>query len=98
MIKAVGEETVLDKGIKVYAAIDIKKQLHAQDDLQRGLRAVDKRQGFRGTLRNIQDSKEVAEFLLVTRNQLMDEASPVRILRPDGAFEKQGPLNLTEQR
>jgi len=95
LIKAVGEETVLDKGIKVFAAIDIKKQLHAQDDLQRGLHAVDKRQGFRGVTRNIQDSKEEAEFLLQTRNQMMDEASPIRILRPDGQFEQRGPLNLT---
>jgi penicillin-binding protein 1A len=97
LIKAVGEETVLDKGIKVFAAIDIKKQLHAQDDLQRGLRAVDKRQGFRGANRNIQDAKEIAEFLLQSRNVMMDEASPVRTLRPDGGFELRGPLNLANK-
>lgn len=97
LVKAVGEETLLDKGIKIYTSIDIKKQIHAQEDVQRGLRAVDKRQGFRGATRNIQDSKEVAEFLLTTRNQMMDDASPERILRPDGEFEKRGPLNLANK-
>lgn len=97
LVKAVGEETLLDKGIKIYTSIDIKKQVHAQEDVQRGLRAVDKRQGFRGATRNIQDSKEVAEFLLSTRNQMMDDASPERILRPDGEFEKRGPLNLASK-
>lgn len=97
LIKTVGEENVLDKGLKVYAALDIKKQLHAQDDLQRGLRAVDKRQGFRGATKNISDPKEVAAFLLEGRNQMMDDASPVRVLRPDGVFEQRGPLNLTNK-
>jgi len=97
LVKSVGEETLLDKGIKIYTSIDIKKQIHAQEDVQRGLRAVDKRQGFRGATRNIQDSKEVAEFLLSTRNQMMDDASPERILRPDGEFEKRGPLNLANK-
>lgn len=97
LVKVIGEETLLDKGIKIYTSLDIKKQLNAQEDVQRGLRAVDKRQGFRGAERNIQDSKEVAEFLLTTRNQLMDEASPERILRPDGNFETRGPLNLADK-
>jgi penicillin-binding protein 1A len=94
LVKQLGEEMVLDKGIKVYTGLDIKKQMHAQDDVQKGLRAVDKRQGFRGAEKNLEDAKEIAEFLLATRNQLMDEASPIRSLKADGTFETRGPLNL----
>lgn len=95
LVKQLGEETVLDKGIKVYTGLDLKKQLHAQDDVQAGLRAVDKQQGYRGALKNFQQANDIADFLLSTRNQLMDEASPERILLADGQFEPRGPLNLT---
>lgn len=91
----IGEATLLDKGVKIYTGLDLKKQVHANDDVKNGLRALDKRQGFRGVAKNITDTKEMADFLLEVRNQLMDEASPERILKPDGTFEVREPLNLT---
>lgn len=95
LVQEVGEEMVLDKGIKIYTGLDVDKQIKAQESVQMGLRQLDKRQGFRGPLKNITDSKTVAEMLLQTRNELMDEASPERIMRPDGTFDPRGPLNLT---
>lgn len=96
LIAEIGEEMVLDKGIKVHTGLDLVKQVKAQEHVQNGLRALDKRQGYRGPIRNLgDDSKLIAEFLLQTRNSLMDESSPERILKPDGTFEPRGPLNLT---
>lgn len=96
LIAEIGEEMVLDKGIKVYTGLDLTKQVRAQEHVQNGLRALDKRQGFRGPLKNLgDDPKLFAEFLLNTRNSLMDEASPERILKPDGTFDPRGPLNIT---
>jgi penicillin-binding protein 1A len=95
LVAEIGEEQVLDKGIKVYTSLDLDKQLKAQDDVQNGLRDLDKRQGYRGPLKNLTESTAVAEMLLETRNDLMDKASPERILKPDGTFEPRGPLNLT---
>ena len=95
LVKQLGDDTVQNKGIKVYTSMDLKKQEHAQEDVQAGLRAVDKQQGFRGATKNLQDTKAVADFLLNTRNQLMDESSAERILLPSGEFEPRGPLNLT---
>lgn len=95
LVAEIGEELVLDKGIKVYTSMDLPKQLRAQEEVQAGLRALDKRQGYRGPLKNITDPRLVAEFLLETRNKLMDEFSPERILKPDGSFSPRGPLNLT---
>lgn len=95
LVAAIGEEMVLDKGVKVYTAMDLEKQLKAQEQVQVGLRALDKRQGFRGPLKNLTETKDIAEFLLETRNKQMDEASPERILKPDGTFDPRGPLNLT---
>jgi penicillin-binding protein 1A len=95
LVSEIGEEQVLDKGIKIYTGLDLDKQSKAQEDVQSGLRAVDKRQGYRGRLKNISDTTEVATMLEKTRDELMDEASPERILRPDGSFEPRSKLNLT---
>ncbi len=97
LVSEIGEELVLDKGIKVYTGMDLDKQLSAQKEVQNGLRALDKRQGFRGPAKNLTEPAQVAEFLLETRNRLMDESSPERILRPDGTFDERGPLNLAEK-
>lgn len=95
LVAEIGEENVLDKGVKVYTGMDLEKQVKAQESAQKGLRALDKRQGYRGPLRNLTEPEKVAEFLLETRNKLMDEASPERVLKPDGSFDPRGPLNLT---
>lgn len=95
LVREIGEEQVLEKGIKIYTGMDLKKQIKAQEEVRSGLRSVDKRQGFRGAVKNLEDAGPVAQFLLETRNQLMDKASPVRILKPDGTFDQRGPLNLT---
>ncbi|MGZ3721644.1 MAG: S1 RNA-binding domain-containing protein, partial [Bdellovibrionales bacterium] len=95
LVAEIGEEQVLDKGVKIYTGLDVDKQTKAQESVQAGLRALDKRQGFRGPLKNLTDSKAVAEMLLATRNSLMDEFSPERIMKPDGTFDPRGPLNLT---
>lgn len=95
LVSAIGEEMVLDKGVKVYTSMDLDKQLKAQESNQTGLRALDKRQGFRGPLKNLTETKDIADFLLETRNKLMDDASPERIMKADGTFDPRGPLNLT---
>ncbi|MGE4132691.1 MAG: penicillin-binding protein 1A [Bdellovibrionales bacterium] len=95
LVSEVGEDQVLDKGIKIYTGMDLEKQVTAQNELQNGLRELDKRQGFRGPKENIIDPEKVAEFLLKSRDKMMDEASPERLLKPDGTFDARGPLNLT---
>lgn len=95
LVQKIGEELVLDKGIKIYSSLDLNKQKVAQDQMQEGLRNVDKRQGYRGALKNLDATAAVAEFLLETRNSLIDQISPERILQPDGTIQSKGPLNLT---
>lgn len=89
-----GEQMVLDKGIKVYTSLDINKQIEAQKAVRVGLRELDKRQGYRGAKQNISDSEEIAKFLLKWRDQLMDDHSPAKVIQPDGSFPERGPLVL----
>ncbi len=96
LIEELGELTVLDEGIKIYTSLSLNQQLEAQKQVRLGLRSLDKRQGFRGPLRNIADEEEVNKFLLKVRNELIDKKSQLRVLQPDGKFLEKGPLNLAE--
>jgi penicillin-binding protein 1A len=48
---AAGEEALGEGGYEVYTTIDLSLQRQARQALQRGLRAVDERQGYRGPFR-----------------------------------------------
>ncbi|MBX7232695.1 MAG: PBP1A family penicillin-binding protein [Bdellovibrionales bacterium] len=104
LIAKLGENVVFDQGIKIYTGLDLSKQKAAQREIQLGLRALDKRQGFRGAQKNLtmmdtntenSSTSKVAEFLLQTRNELMDDFSPEKTLHPDGTIDHRGPLNLS---
>ncbi|OFZ14491.1 MAG: penicillin-binding protein 1A [Bdellovibrionales bacterium RBG_16_40_8] len=95
LIAKLGEETVLDKGIRIYTGLDLPKQQAAQKQVQAGLRELDKRQGYRGPLANLEDVSKIAEILLDTRNGLLDKQTSFKIMQPDGTFLAYKPLNLT---
>ncbi len=94
LVAQIGEEAVLDKGLKIYTSLDLEKQLAAQESLIQGLKDLDKRQGFRGAAKNITDPKEVGEFLTKNRNKLISDTTAARIIKPDGKFNDYGPLDL----
>lgn len=56
-----GKEQLYRGGLKVYTTMDLKKQIAAQNTLHQGLIDHDRRQGFRGPVKNI--LKEIDEEL-----------------------------------
>jgi len=56
-----GKDLLYQGGLKVFTAMDLNKQIYAQNALQRGLIDHDRRQGYRGAQKNI--LKEVDEEL-----------------------------------
>ena len=93
--KELGKEQVWDNGIQIHTSLDLEKQKEARLQVRQALRDLDKRQGFRGSLENITDADKVAEFLLKTREDLLDDLSPIRVIQADGEIESRGDLNLT---
>ncbi len=93
--KHLGEKAVLDEGLKIYTGLDIEKQISAQAQVRKGLEDLDKRQGYRGPLTQITDMEKISEFLLKNRDQLINEYSPLKIIRADGTIYDKEPLNLT---
>lgn len=83
LVKKLTEEVVLDQGLKVYTGIDFDKQIAAQKSVEQGLRDLDKRQGYRGALKNI-SADEVAKFLENEVKKLKEEASTARLIDANG--------------
>jgi len=57
-----GEERLYKEGLNIYTTMNAEMQRGAYDAVVNGLKAVDKRQGFRGALKYLQES-EVEAFL-----------------------------------
>ncbi|MDP2168138.1 MAG: PBP1A family penicillin-binding protein [Thermodesulfovibrionales bacterium] len=55
-----GADAVYKDGLKVYTTLDRKAQLNAQQALKQGLRALDKRRGWRGPVDHREPVKETA--------------------------------------
>lgn len=59
MEKKYGKEMLYQEGLRIYTTLDLPLQRAAQRAVERGLRQLDKRQGFRGPLRTL-SSKELS--------------------------------------
>ncbi len=92
-----GEEKVLDEGIKIYTSIDMKKQIAAEEAIKKNLRDLDKRQGYRGPQKNLSTAEEIATFLVKERDDLMLKTLPYRIVYPDGKEPPHPPLDLSHK-
>lgn len=51
--KKFGSDMLYKEGLKVYTAVSIEMQRTARAEIEKGLRALDKRQGYRGPLKNL---------------------------------------------
>lgn len=96
LVQQLGEEIVLDKGIKVYTGLDIDKQKAAQESVLAGLKQLDKRQGYRGALRKIETKEDIAKFLTDQKRKLIAIATPDRTILPTGEFEEIASLKKTD--
>lgn len=53
LVKAYGDEKVLKGGLRVYTTADARMCRAATESVKEGLRAIDKRQGWRGPVKNV---------------------------------------------
>ena len=100
LVRELGEEMVLDKGLKIYSSLDFEAQKKAQASLRQGLREVDKRQGFRGSKQNIDinNLEHLKEFLTAERNRLIDESYETFQVFADGSTDKYSEFNSYQRK
>lgn len=86
LVAQLGENVVLDQGIRIHTSLDIEKQKAAQEAVARGLKDLDKRQGYRGALKNLTDAAEIEKLIEAEKKKLLIESTPERIILSDGKF------------
>jgi penicillin-binding protein 1A len=70
-----GADALYNQGLRIYTAVNIEFQEIAEQELNKGLRELDKRQGFRGPLKNL-SGPEIEAFLREQQAEL--ENSPLQ--------------------
>jgi len=69
-----GNPALLRGGLRIFTTMDSERQRAAQDAMLNGLLVVDKRQGFRGPLKNLATPAERKAFLDTANKAMGDEA------------------------
>jgi penicillin-binding protein 1A len=59
--KAYGTNTLYTEGLKVYTTVNVDMQKVAREEIEKGLKALDKRQGYRGPLKHL-EPEEIESF------------------------------------
>jgi penicillin-binding protein 1A len=88
LVKELGEEMLLEQGLKIYTSLDLKAQIKAIESVSNGLRAIDKRRGYRGAKSQIKIEDQVAvdKFLNDSREKIIKDKNATLQLKPDGTL------------
>ena len=100
LVKELGEEMVLDKGLRIYSSLDFEAQKKAQASVRQGIRELDKRQGFRGPKKSIDIKNQtlLKEILTTERNRLIDESYETFQVFADGTTDKYTEFNSYQEK
>ena len=67
-----GADKVLDEGMKVYTTLDSNLQKIAQESIKQGLKALDKKQGFRGPIAHLSNDEAIKKEMLSIHKDVID--------------------------
>ncbi|WNG60687.1 PBP1A family penicillin-binding protein [Archangium gephyra] len=92
-------KTLLNDGLKIFATMDSERQRAAQESVLEGLMAIDKRQGFRGPVKQLLTEQERKEFIDKSVKAMGDEqlqenklyVARVTKVEPEGVEVQVGP-------
>ncbi len=98
LVQDLGEEMVLDGGLQIHTSLDYDAQVEAQKQVREGLKTLDKRQGYRGAAKNLQEGEDIEKFLLETRKKLERATAPIRVIARDGNVVPDRPLELFQRK
>jgi penicillin-binding protein 1A len=70
--KKYGQDLLYNGGLQVYTSVSIDMQSTATQEIEKGLRDLDKRQGYRGPLKNIA-KEEIETFSTQIKEKLKDQ-------------------------
>jgi penicillin-binding protein 1A len=85
VIKKVGEEEFLTQGFQVQTTLDLTLQTQAEEAVLKHVKELDKRQGFKGAMGNLQGDGAIAAEFRSQRQQIYRSSSSYFHFSTDGA-------------
>ena len=82
-----GDQALYQEGLRVYTTMNLDMQLIAEESLRKGLRDLDKRQGYRGPLRNLLEGEHEAFLKKEEENIRERNSSGIFVLRRESKGE-----------
>lgn len=89
LIRKFGKENLMTNGFEIVTTIDWVLQKKAEEEVFKGVKAIDKRQGYKGPLRKLETQEQMKEFFLKQRKDLYDEKSNFFTFYDDGTTKKE---------
>jgi len=86
LTKQLGNDVLFHEGVKIYTGLDANFQKSANESVAKGLKELDKRQGFRGPITHLEKEEELKTYLDKLKYNLIVESNPERTIMPDGQF------------
>ncbi|MDY6823120.1 MAG: PBP1A family penicillin-binding protein [Thermodesulfobacteriota bacterium] len=70
-----GREVLYNEGLSIYTAMNLDMQKIARSEVEKGLRALDKRQGYRGPVKHLTED-DIEPFLAELRKAVENQETP----------------------
>lgn len=84
VMKAVGSDEFLTQGFTVNTTMDWALQKNAEKVVKERVKELDKRQGYKGGIRNLKDASEITQYLTEQRKKILREQSSFFTFSIDG--------------
>jgi len=82
LLQHLDEQLLLTSGLIIKTAMDLSFQEMARKHLQTGLKSLDKRQGFRGALAQLEEEDMIRDFFKKEEAELMKKRREFRLIMP----------------
>lgn len=87
LIEKYGEKALYEEGLTLKTPVTRELSVAAMQSMREGLRAVDKRMGYRGPIKKLKTESEREEYLIEQRELLIERSLGYQMFLPDGRLE-----------
>ncbi len=84
VMKSVGIDEFLNNGFTVQTTLDWSLQAKAEKTVKEKVKELDKRQGFKGPVKNFATDEEISQFIVEQRKKIMKDQSSYFMFSPEG--------------
>lgn len=87
LVEKYGEKALYEDGLTITVPMTRELALTAAKSVKTGLLALDKRMGYRGPLKNLENAEEIEKFLAEARQKLVERKLHYQYFMPEGKMD-----------